>query len=145
MIEFAGVIALLGTPTRGGWHLAPPPHGEPVPTSRDLPLPVKGHQATGGERIGWVEHLATVREYVVARGFLDNTPAGRDYAGTLRLGLTRMVMDGETTGWTYPEERLVGVPQTAVRCTQWRVTGASVEVAPTWDLPRTQVEIRGLV
>lgn len=159
MIEFAAVVALTGIPTRGGWYLAPLLDGEPVPTTRELPLPVTGRQPSdrGGEqpagvevseghvRIGWVEHLACMQDYVVARGFLDNTAAGRDHAGTLRLAMTRLVMEGETRSWTYADYPEMTGTQGPVCCTEWRITGASVQVAPAWELPPARVELRGLV
>lgn len=162
MIEFAAVVALTGVLTRGGWYLAPlEEEGGPVPRSRDLPLPVTGQQqeqdrAPGQQgpqgwgvqpRIGWLEHLRYMQGAVVGRGFLDNTRVGRDYAGSLSLGLTRIVMEGETSAWSYPDDDFAeyGGPEGPVCCTDWRVSGASVQVAPAWDLPPARIELRGLL
>lgn len=141
MIEFAAVIAYTGMEARGGWYLAPLEEGAKVPLVRRLPLPVTGLTEAGHGRIGYVEHVTSLRDAVVARGFIDNTPAGRDYAGSLRLGLTRMVMEGETAQWLSDEEE-----EGAVRCEEWQVHGASVQRAESaaWDLPRPQIEMRGL-
>lgn len=142
MIEFAAVIGYTDMEARGGWYLAPLDEGAAVPVVRRLPLPVTGLAGVGG-RVGFVEHLAYLRDAVVARGFLDNTPEGRDHAGSLRLGLTRMVMEGETDHWLVDTEEEAG----PVRCEAWRVAGASVQrsQAAAWDLPQPELSIRGLV
>ena len=57
VIEYAAVIAVCGVPTRGGWSLEYLAPGEPVPTVRDLPLPLTGMSGTGHGRIGWVDYL----------------------------------------------------------------------------------------
>lgn len=146
MIEFAAVIAYTGTVTRGGWCLEHLMEDEPVPVTRRLPLPLSGMAQRGHGRIGWVDHLAYFadRSAVVARGFLNNTPIGRDYAGALRLKLTRIVMEGETLNWEYGDGP-DGLPKGPVVCSQWRVGGATVQEAPAWDLPVPQIEIRGLM
>lgn len=145
MIEFATVIAYTGAVTRGGWFLDHLAEDEPVPTVGRLPLPVTGLAHQGHGRIGWVDHLAYFadRSSVVARGFLDNTPVGRDYAGALKLKLARIVMEGETLRWTY-DDGPDDLPAGPVGCDEWRITGASVQESPAWDLPAAQIEIRGL-
>ncbi|MGW7505903.1 hypothetical protein [Streptomyces albidoflavus] len=142
MIEYAAVIALCGVPTRGGWSLEYLSTGEAVPVVRDLPLPLSGMSGLGHGRIGWVDHLAYLRDSVVARGFIDSTQLGRSYAGTVELGLTRIVMEGETFQWG----SAAGSDGQAevVRCEDWRVGGASVQVAPAWDLPRPEIYYRGI-
>lgn len=145
MIEFAAVIAYTGAVTRGGWFLDHLVEDEPVPVTRRLPLPLYGLVGMGHEKIGWVDHLAyhVDRYAVVARGFLDNTPTGRDHAGALKLKLARIVMEGETLNWSY-DDGPEGLPAGPVGCSDWRISAASVQEAPAWDLPAAQVEIRGL-
>lgn len=90
-----------------------------------------------------MDHLSYLRDGVVARGFIDSNQLGRSYAGALELGLTRIVMEAETFRWG--RSSLGDDPAVdAVRCEDWRTLGASVQVAPVWDLPKRQLEFRGI-
>ncbi|MDC2960377.1 hypothetical protein PO587_38725 [Streptomyces gilvifuscus] len=55
----------------------------------------------------------------------------------------RIVMEGQTFRWgrdEYGDDPTID----AMRCEDWRVGGASVQVAPAWDLPKPEISCRGI-